>query len=140
MKETVAVVYSKSQNSLHLAQKYALEHDADLVEIKTKRSFEGIFGYISLGYYAVFHKPVALKKDNTDYSNYWKVMLFAPIHAGRVAAPARSFMFEKRSSLKDVGLVLSRGDKENTYQDACERLEKELMFKFSSFESHCLDQ
>lgn len=140
MKETVAVVYSKSQNSLHLAQKYALEHDADLIEIKTKRSFGGIFGFISLGYYAVFHKPVVLKKDTTDYSSYRKVMLFAPIHAGRIAAPARSFMFEKRSSLKDVGLVLSHADKENTYQDACERLEKELMFKFSSFESHCLDQ
>ncbi len=140
MKETVVVVYSKSQNCLRLAQKYAMEHDADIVEIKTKRSFGGPFGFMTLGYLAIFHKPVELKKDVTDYTKYKRVILFTPIHAGRIAAPARSFMFEKRSGLNDVGLVVSHSDKENSYQDARERLEKELIFSFSSFESHCLDQ
>jgi menaquinone-dependent protoporphyrinogen IX oxidase len=134
MKQAV-LYYSIDGHSAAIAKQIAQSTGSPVFEIIPVRKWTGFMAYPICGYQATLRKKVKLKKIDADLKSFDRLIVVSPIHAGRVSAAVRSFLFTNRSFYTDVKLVLSHGDKVNTYEDAKVRLEKELMFQFSEFES-----
>ena len=114
--KTCVVVYSCTGKALAYAQEIAQKIQVDVVRIEPKINFKGLMRYAYWGYKASLKRSVSLKADSIALSDIEKFILVAPIHAGRVCAPVRSWLFTHRSFLKDVSIIVTHLDKENTYQ------------------------
>lgn len=134
MKEAV-LYYSIGGHCAKIAASIAEKTGAELIEIRPVRKWTGWMAYPICGYQASLGRRVRLRKINADLKSFDRLTIVSPIHAGKVAAAVRSFLFENRSHYSNVKLVLCHGDQTNTYESAKIRLEKELMFTFSEFES-----
>jgi menaquinone-dependent protoporphyrinogen IX oxidase len=134
MKQAV-LYYSIEGHSADVAKRIAQSTDSPVFEIIPAHRWTGFMTYPICGYQAMFRKRVMLMKIDADLKSFDRLIVVSPIHAGRVSAAVRSFLFANRSFYTDVKLVLTHADKTNTYEDAKVRLEKELMFQFSEFES-----
>jgi len=131
----IVVVYSHSGKALALAQTYAKEHNADLHRIEPKFDPQNFFAYVWFGYKATFRKSVKLKEDHINLKHYDHMTLFSPIHAGKLAAPVRSYLFTHRSTLPKVDIIVTHSAKDNDYKEAAHLLEKELIYKFNHIDS-----
>jgi menaquinone-dependent protoporphyrinogen IX oxidase len=134
MKQAV-LYYSIGGNCEKIAKQIALETDSPIFEIVPARKWTGFLAYPICGYQARLKKRVPLKKIDADLKAFDRLIVVSPIHAGCVSAAVRSFLFANRSFYTNVKLVLSHADAKNTYEEAKVRLEKELMFEFSEFQS-----
>jgi len=134
MKEAV-LYYSIGGHCARHAKSIAEKTGATLVEIVPVHRWKGWMAYPICGFQATSRKRVKLRKTTTDLRLFDRLIVISPIHAGRVSAAVRSFLFENRSRYSNVKLVLCHGDQTNNYESAKIRLEKELMFTFSEFES-----
>lgn len=131
----IVVVYSHYGHALALAQAYAKEHNADLHRIEPKFEPKGFLTYVWFGYKASLKKPVRLKEDKVNLKHYEHMTLFAPIHAGKICAPVRSYLFTHRTYLPKINIVLTRRATDNEYKEAAHLIENELMIKFNSIQS-----
>lgn len=134
MKQAV-LYYSIGGHCAKIATSIAEKTGAELIEILPVRKWTGWMAYPICGFQATSGRRVKLRKINADLRSFDHLTIVSPIHASRVAAAVRSFLFENRSHYSNVKLVLCHGDQTNTYESAKIRLEKELMFTFSEFES-----
>lgn len=134
MKQAV-LYYSIGGHCAKIAKSFAEKTGAELIEILPVRKWTGWMAYPICGFQATAGRRVKLRKINADLKSFDHLTIVSPIHAGKVAAAVRSFLFENRSHYSNVKLVLCHGDQTNTYESAKIRLEKELMFTFSEFES-----
>ena len=132
--EKVVVVYSMSDKAYAYAEKLAQDEGCVCVRVVTKHQPNWL-GYMHLGYLATFKKPVRYQKIDYDFSKTKHMIVVAPIHASRVCAPIRSFLFQHRSFLSQVDLILTHSAQANDYLQAAKEIEKELIFKFSSVKS-----
>jgi multimeric flavodoxin WrbA len=134
MKQAV-LYYSVGGHCEKIAKQIAESTVSPIFEIVPVRKWTGFLAYPICGYQARFKKKVALKKIDADLKAFDRLIVVSPIHAGRVSAAVRSFLFTNRSFYTVVKLVLSHADSVNDYAAAKEALEKELLFTFSEFES-----
>lgn len=132
--ETVVLVYSLSGKAYQYAQDLAIKENAVCVRIETKHK-SNFLGYMLLGYAAVLKKPIQLKPIAHDLSQVERCIVVSPVHAGRICAPVRSFLFSHRSFLKNIDLILTHSSEDQLYLEAAEMIEKELIFKFNSVQS-----
>ena len=131
----IVVVYSHYGHALALAQAYAKEHNAALHRIEPKFEPKGFFTYVWYGYKSSLKKPVRLKEDRINLKHYEHMTLCAPIHAGKICAPVRSYLFSHRTYLPKVDVILTHRAGDKDYKEAAHAIESELMFKFSSINS-----
>lgn len=134
MKQAV-LYYSIGGNCEKIAKEIAQETDSPVYEIVPVHKWTGFLAYLICGYQAKLKKRVPLKKIDADLKSFDRLIVVSPIHAGCVSAAVRSFLFANRSFYTNVKLVLSHADAKNTYEEAKVRLEKELLFTFSEFQS-----
>lgn len=139
MKKELVVVYSNSGKAYALAQDYAIKNDADLMRLKVRFDPKGFLRYVYWGYKVTFKKPVKLLGIDKDLKAYEWITIFSPIHAGKICAPIRSFVFSNRSYLDKVKIVTVHLAKDTDYRDAVTALEDELIFKFSEFDSRIVE-
>ena len=137
--KTCVVVYSNAGKAFAYAQKIAQNKQAEVLRIQPRIDFKGFMRYVYWGYKASLKRSVSLKPDTIDLSDIEQLIVVAPIHAGRICAPIRSWLFTHRSYLKNVSIITTHLDKENTYRDAVEALEKEMMFKFTEIQSKVIE-
>ena len=131
----IVVVYSHSGAAYAYAEAFAKEHNADLHRIEAKFEPRGFLAYMIRGYQSTFRKPVKLKEDHVNLKHYEHMTLFAPIHAGKVCAPIRSYLFTHRTFLPKVDIIVTHSAKDNDYKNAAVALEEELKYKFNSIGS-----
>lgn len=137
--KTCVVVYSNGGKAFAYAQEIAQNKQADVLRIQPRINFKGFIRYVYWGYKASLKRSVSLKPDTIDLSNVDQLIVVAPIHAGRVCAPVRSWLYTHRSHLQDVSIITTHLDKEKSYRDAVETLEKEMMFKFTEIQSKVIE-
>lgn len=135
----IVVVYSHSGAAYNQAEAFAKAHNADLFRIEPTFEPKGFFTYVVRGYQASLKKPCKLKPDNIDLKQYDKMTLFAPIHAGKMSAPIRSYLFTHRTYLPKVDVVLTHLATDDDYKRAATALENELKFKFENIDSIVID-
>ncbi len=131
----IVVVYSHTGKVYALAEAYAKKHNADLHRIEPTFEPKGFFTYVWFGYKASLKRPVKLKEDHVNLKHYENMTLFCPIHAEKMCAPVRSYLFTHRTYLPKVNLILTHLAKDRDYKSAAQRLENELMIQFNSIES-----
>ncbi len=134
MKQAV-LYYSIGGHCAAIAKKIAEETGSPIFEIVPVHKWTGWMAYPICGYQAMLRKRVPLKRIDADLKSFDRLIVVSPIHAGRISAAVRSFLFANRSFYTDVKLVISHADTVNRYEDAKVNLEKELLFQFSEFES-----
>jgi flavodoxin len=134
MKQAV-LYFTISGHCANVARRISESEGADLIEIVPVKRYSGWMSYVICGYQVSFRKAVKLKKVSQDLRQYDKLTVVSPVHAGKVSAAVRSFLFQNRSHYNDVKLVLCHADPKETFESAKTRLENELMFTFSGFES-----
>lgn len=135
----IVVVYSHTGVAFALAQAYAQKHNADLYRIEPKFEPQGFLAYPWYGYKAIFRKPIKLKEDHINLKHYEHMTLFAPINAGKLCAPIRSYLFSHRTYLPKVDLIMTHKSKDRDYKEAAHALENELLFKFNTIDSKTVD-
>lgn len=131
----IVVVYSHSGSAYAYAEAFAKQHNADLFRIEPKFEPQGFFTYVLRGYQATFRKPVKLKEDHINLKHYEQMTLVAPIHAGKLSAPVRSYLFTHRTFLPKVDIIVTHKALDKDYKEAAVALENELKFKFNSIDS-----
>ena len=131
----IVVVYSHSGAAYAYAEAFAKEHNAELHRIEAKFEPRGFYTYVLRGYQATFRKPVRLKEDHINLKHYDHMTLISPIHAGKLAAPVRSYLFTHRTYLPKVDIIVTHASKDKDYKEAATALEIELKFKFNSIDS-----
>jgi hypothetical protein len=136
---TCVVVYSNAGKALAYADELAQNWQAEVLRIEPRIDFKGFMKYVYWGYKASFKRSVFLKPDKFDLKDVDQFIVVAPIHANRVCAPVRSWLFTHRSYLKNVSIVVTHLDKEKDYRDAVEALEKEMLFKFTEIQSKVIE-
>lgn len=137
--KTCVVVYSNAGKAYAFAQTIAQDRQADLMRIEPKFDVQSFLKYVYWGFKASLKRSVSLKPDTVDFSVFDHLIVVAPIHANRVCAPIRSWLFTHRSYLKDVTIIVTHLDKDKTYREAVEALEKEMIFKFTEIQSKVID-
>lgn len=138
MKKELVVVFSIDGHALRRAQALATTHQADLLQLEAPHMPQGFFKYLVYGYKALYQKDVELKPYTQDVSEYEKLTLVAPIHAGRVCSPIVTFLKQNLGKLPPMDLVLTHAAKDDDYASSAEALKKSLNISFDHFESHSI--
>jgi len=135
MKKELVIVYSLEGKAYALASSYAQKQGADLARIETVYEPKGFFKYLYFGYHSISQKDVQLKEMSINLSEYELCTLYAPIHAGRVASPAISFLKIHLTEMKKINLVLGHSAKDDDYLQSAHWVEEKLAFKFNQIQS-----
>lgn len=109
MAEILIVYYSLEGNVDFAARSLAKELDADLCRLETVKEYpkKGLLKFLHGGKDTVMGFKPELKTQLPDLSAYSKIVVGAPVWAGKPAAPITTFMEEADFQGKDVYLLAS---------------------------------
>jgi flavodoxin len=106
--KTLIVYYSFTHNNEKLAMYLQKELDCDIAKIETLQKRTGFSIFLDL----VFKRKPALKTMPYYLQDYRHVIFIAPIWAGKIAMPMKSFMIDQESSLKQYSFITLCGGAE----------------------------
>ncbi|MEO0078309.1 MAG: hypothetical protein ABIK86_04835 [candidate division WOR-3 bacterium] len=101
--KTCVVCYSRFGHTAVVARALARELGAELRRIESVRQH----GFMGMGFRAVFDIRMALKPMDLDFSGFDRVVLCAPIWAGKLACPARTFLREAKLEGRRLAVVFT---------------------------------
>jgi flavodoxin len=107
--KTLLVVYSRTGTTRGVGRRIARACASAMREIKDVRSRRGPIGYLRSGFEAVKARLPAIKPLTVDPSAYDLVILGAPVWAGHIAAPMRTFLEQNKSRLRRIALFCTMG-------------------------------
>jgi flavodoxin len=99
--KTLIVYYSFSGNNNFLAQELQKRLDCDIykiVELKPRKSIDIFFDLI-------FKRKPKIEKSDFDLQQYDRAILIAPIWAGKIATPLRSFIELEQDNFKEYSFI-----------------------------------
>lgn len=95
------IYYSHSGNNQKLALELQSRIECELREIKEKKKRKDIAILMDF----LIKRNSRLAPLNVDLSNYGPVILLAPIWAGKIAAPMRTFIKKSKDDLTDYSFI-----------------------------------
>jgi flavodoxin len=107
--KTLLLVYSRTGTTQNVARDIARASGATMHEIKDVHGRGGLFGYLRSAYEALTGRTPAFEPLPVDPATYDLVILGAPVWAGRLAAPMRSFLTQYQSRLPRVAFFCTMG-------------------------------
>lgn len=108
-KNILVVFYSRSGKTKKVAEEISKSLNCDIEEIKETISRKGIFGWLKSGYQNATRKFPPILPIEKDPANYDLVLIGAPVWAGISAAPARTYIRENISKIKNIALISTKG-------------------------------
>jgi flavodoxin len=117
--KTLIAYYSFTQNNEKLAKHLQRRLNCDIVKIETTKNRNGLSILLDL----IFKRNPEIKPVPYYLQDYDHVIFIAPIWAGRIAMPMKSFMTQERLNLEQYSFVTLCGG--NAGQK--EKIEKELV-------------
>jgi flavodoxin len=99
--KTLIIYYSFSGNNEFLARELQKRLDCDLqkiVELKKRKSLDILLDLI-------FKRKSKIEKSNFDLQEYGQAILIAPIWAGKIATPLRSFIEMEKDNFKEYSFI-----------------------------------
>jgi hypothetical protein len=106
---SVVVVYSRSGNTLKVAQALADRLGAEIVEIDCGRRYDGPFGFLRGVIDSVMRRSPPIEVAEAAAGPYDLTVVAAPIWAGRAAAPLMAFLARRPKGAGRVALLLTHG-------------------------------
>ncbi len=112
--KTLIAYYSWSGNNEALAKELAGKLGADLEKITEKGSrSEGAFGFMLSGFQGFFKLKAGIRPAVKDPEDYDLVVLCAPVWAGGISSPMRSYVSQNRKKFKRIAFASVSGDENN---------------------------
>jgi len=102
---TVVVYYSRFGTTRTIATALAQELGAQVREIKAVRDC----GFMGMGFRATFGIRMPIQPMNLDFAGVDRIVLCAPIWAGKPANPAQAFLREAKLEGKKLAVLFSTG-------------------------------
>jgi flavodoxin len=99
--KTLIVFYSFSGNNKVLARYLQKKIGADLQEIVELKHRTGFTILLDL----LFKRTPGIAPPNINWSQYDRVLLLAPIWAGRIASPLKAFLQRERKHIKSYSFI-----------------------------------
>ncbi|MEM2901380.1 MAG: flavodoxin [Candidatus Bathyarchaeia archaeon] len=107
--KTLVVFYSKTGNTRLVAKAIARSLNADIEEIKDKKSRDGILGFLRSGYEAIFEKLSYIAPINENPAEYDLVIIGSPVWASRLSSPVRTYMSLHGNKIKKAAFFATCG-------------------------------
>jgi len=109
--KTLVTFYSRDGNTRRAAEIIAKALNADVDEIKDKKSRKGIIGFLRAGYDATRGKTTEINfsKNPADYD---VVILGGPVWNGRVTPAVRTYLLKNRDSIKKAAFFVTCAGRE----------------------------
>ena len=109
--KTLVAFYSRDGNTKRVAEIIAKALNADIDEIKDKKSRKGIIGFLRAGYDATRGKTTEINfsKNPADYD---VVILGGPVWNGRVTPTVRTYLLKNRDSVKKAAFFVTCAGRE----------------------------
>jgi flavodoxin len=132
MMKTVIVYYSRSGATRRLADEIAAKTGADVEEIIYTESMSGIIGFVRAGHQSMSQKPAPIKPLKADLGGYDLVVLGSPVWAGKLSAPALSFLSTYKGSIRQLAVFITHADGKNDYDNVFDEVERVSGLKLRS--------
>ena len=112
--KTLIAYYSLSGNNEALAKELAGKLDADLEKITEKggRS-ESALGFMLSAFQGFFKLKAGIRHAVKDPKDYDLVILCAPVWAGGISSPMRSYVSQNKKKFKRIAFASVSGDENN---------------------------
>ena len=107
--KTLVIVYSRTGWTLGVGREIARSCGNMLREIQDVRSRKGFFGFLRSIQDARKNRTPPIKPLSIDVSDFDLVVLGAPVWAGHVAAPMRTFVEQNKNSLRRIAVFCTMG-------------------------------
>jgi flavorubredoxin len=108
--KTVVVYYSRFGTTRTIATALAEELGAEVRKIQAVREC----GFMGMGFRSAFGIRMPIQPMNLDFTGVDRIVLCAPIWAGKPANPARTFLQEAKIEGKVLAVVFSSGGGETS--------------------------
>ena len=131
------VYYSLHGTNEKIARQLAAELDLPLHRIEDISSRHGFFNFMRSGFESTFRRCPPIKAMDAFQPGEEPVILLAPVWAGKICSPLRTFCTRYAGQFSTFSLVLTRSDPENKYSAMKEEVEKILGADCRLFESYC---
>lgn len=105
--KTLVVYYSRTGATRKVAEELARVLHADLEEIRSERSYRGLFGFLRGGHDSMRGTLPVIEPAKNEPGDYDLVILAGPFWAGHAAPPLRAYLDAHKSEIKSVGFVLT---------------------------------
>lgn len=110
MAAVLVVYYSHSGHTKAAAEAIASRLEADLHEIRaTTRSPSGLIGFFWAGKDSWQGRSWPIEASTEDVASYDLVVLCAPVWAGRLAPPARTWLQKEQSQIQALAVCATVG-------------------------------
>ena len=116
--KTLIAYYSFTQNNEKLAKHLQKQLNCDITKVETVNKRTGISIFFDL----LFNRKPAIKTMPYYLNDYDHIIFIAPIWAGKIAMPMKSFMVKQKSNIKQYSFITLCGG--NSGQK--EKIEREL--------------
>ncbi|MFH1126789.1 MAG: hypothetical protein ABIG84_05520 [archaeon] len=115
--KTLIVFYSRSGNTKKVALKMRDMLKCDIEEIVDTMNRAGVWGVIGAGLDSILNRQTVLAKMKKDPTTYDLVIIGAPVWAGRISVPARTYISRNREGILKTAFFCTCADPENTKID-----------------------
>jgi flavodoxin len=123
--KTLIVYYSFTQNNEKLALHLREVLNCDLVKIETLKKRTGF----SILFDLMFNRESAIKTVPYYLRDYDHVIFIAPIWAGRIAMPLKTFILNEKANIKQYSFVTLCGGRSDTQKSKIQNQLKEMTGK-----------
>ncbi len=108
-KKILVVYYSDSGNTKKVADYIANAKGATVVAVKTDVFGKGFWNYMKRAWCSLREKIVPIDPIAEDPSKFDLVVVGAPVWAGHVASPIRSFLAEYSGKISGIAFFVTAG-------------------------------
>ena len=109
MRSCLVVCYSRTGLTARLGREIADSCGGDFELIREERDRSGPLGFLASIWDSIRHKQPAILEPTRDPGDYALVILGAPVWAGRVASPMRSYILAHCERFRRIGLFCTMG-------------------------------
>lgn len=131
------VYYSLHGTNEKIARQLAGELDLPLFRIEDVSARRGFFNFMRSGYESTFRRCPPIKPMADFQPDDGPMIILAPVWAGKICSPLRTFCTANAGKIGSFALVLTRSDPENKYEAMKDEVEKITGGECRLFASYC---
>ncbi len=120
--KTLIVYYSFTQNNEKLAKHLQSALNCDMVRIETITKRTGLSIFLDL----ILNRKPAIKTVPYNLPEYDHIIFIAPIWAGKIAMPLKTFLFKEKGRIKKYSFVTLCGGGDERQKKKIENQLKEM--------------
>jgi flavodoxin len=106
--KTLVIYYSLSGNTQKIAEAIATACNADIENIRDRKTRTGMFGMLTTVFQTLFSRSSRIHTVNADAGLYDLLILGSPVWIDRLAAPMRSYIQREKDRFNHVAFFCTQ--------------------------------